>query len=196
MENKYQVLALIGKAGAGKDTIQNVTCEAHPDIFHKIISHTTRPPRDNEIDGKDYYFIDIPDFTRRVLNCDMLEATEFRGWFYGTSMESLDENKINIGVFNPAGVNAILETPGIDVEVIYIDAPDKIRLLRYLNRSENPDCAEMCRRYYTDENDFADLDFEYIKFDNLDGKKCDLTAYPYTAEIIDKMTQRVAALNR
>ena len=30
----------------------------------------------------------------------------------------------------------------------------------------------------------------------IDGKKCDLTAYPYTAEIIDKMTQRVAALNR
>ena len=160
---RYQVLALIGKAGAGKDTIQNVTCEAHPGIFHKIISHTTRPPRDNEIDGKDYHFTDIPDFTRRMLNCDMLEATEFRGWFYGTSMESLDENKVNIGVFNPAGVSALLETPGIDVKVIYVDADDKTRLLRYLNRSENPDCAEMCRRQYADEQDFADLDFEYIQ---------------------------------
>lgn len=193
---RYQVLALIGKAGAGKDTIQNVTCEAHPNVFHKIISHTTRPPRDNEIDGKDYYFTDIPDFTRRVLNGDMLEATEFRGWFYGTSMESLDEDKINIGVFNPAGVGAMLETPGIDVEVIYVDTDDKTRLLRYLNRAENPDCAEMCRRYYADEQDFADLDFEYVKFYNPDGVKCDLTEYRYTAMIIDEMMQRISALNR
>lgn len=193
---RYQVLALIGKAGAGKDTIQNVTCEAHPNVFHKIISHTTRPPRDNEIDGKDYYFTDIPDFTRRVLNGDMLEATEFRGWFYGTSMESLDEDKINIGVFNPAGVSAMLETPGIDVEVIYVDTDDKTRLLRYLNRSENPDCAEMCRRYYADEQDFADLDFEYVKFYNPDGVKCDLAEYRYTAMIIDEMMQRISALNR
>ena len=192
---RYQVLALIGKAGAGKDTIQNVTCEAHPGIFHKIISHTTRPPRDNEIDGKDYHFTDIPDFTRRMLSCDMLEATEFRGWFYGTSMESLDEDKVNIGVFNPAGVSALLETPGIDVKVIYVDADDKTRLLRYLNRSENPDCAEMCRRYYTDEQDFSDLDFEYIKFYNHDGAKCDLTEYRYTAMILDEMMQRIAALN-
>ena len=193
---RYQILALIGKAGAGKDTIQNVTCEAHPGIFHKIISHTTRPPRDNEIDGKDYHFTDIPDFTRRMLNCDMLEATEFRGWFYGTSMESLDVDKINIGVFNPAGVLAMLETPGIDVKVIYVDTDDKTRLLRYLNRSENPDCAEMCRRYYADEQDFADLDFEYVKFYNPDGAKCDLAEYRYTAMIIDEMMQRVAALNR
>ena len=85
-------------------------------------------------------------------------------------MESLDVDKIIIGVFNPAGVLAMLETPGIDVKVIYVDADDKTRLLRYLNRSENPDCAEMCRRYYADEQDFADLDFEYIKFYNhMDG---------------------------
>ena len=192
---RYQVLALIGKAGAGKDTIQNVTCEAHPGIFHKIISHTTRPPRDNEVDGADYHFTDIPDFTRRVLSCDMLEATEFRGWFYGTSLESLDENKVNIGVFNPAGVRAILESPDVDVKVIYIDTNDKTRLLRYLNRSENPDCAEMCRRYYADEKDFADLDFEYVKFYNHDGAKCDLADYRYTAMLIDEMIQRIAALN-
>lgn len=193
---RYQVLALIGKAGAGKDTVQNVTCEAHPNIFHKIISHTTRPPRDNEVDGRDYHFTDIPDFTRRVLSCDMLEATEFRGWFYGTSLESLDENKVNIGVFNPAGVRAILESPDVDVKVIYVDTNDKTRLLRYLNRSENPDCAEMCRRYYADEQDFADLDFEYIKFYNHDGAKCDLTAYRYTAMIIDEMMRNIEALNR
>ena len=174
MENKYQVVALIGKAGAGKDTIQQATCKAHPEIFHPIISCTTRPPREGEIDGKNYHFLSINDFTRKVLNREMLEATEFRDWFYGTSIDALVPNKINLGVFNPAGVTALLESPEVNVTVIYVEALDKERLIRYLNREDNPDCAEMCRRYFTDEKDFADLDFDYYTLVNLDGCCIDL----------------------
>lgn len=174
MSQKYQVLALIGKAGAGKDYIQNVTCSAHPGTFHKIVSCTTRPMRDNEVDGKDYHFLSIPDFTRKVLNGEMLEATEFRDWFYGTSIDSLDINKINIGVFNPAGISALLESPELNVKVVYVDACDKTRLMRYLTRSENPDCAEMCRRYFTDNKDFETLDFDYYYLSNEGSSMADL----------------------
>lgn len=174
METKYQVIALIGKAGAGKDTIQQATCKAHPEIFHPIISCTTRPPREGEIDGENYHFLSINEFTRKVLNGEMLEATEFRDWFYGTSIEALDPNKINLGVFNPAGITALLEAPNINLTVIYIDALDKERLMRYLDREDDPDCAEMCRRYFTDEKDFADLDFDYYTYVNLNGCCIDL----------------------
>lgn len=174
METKYQVVALIGKAGAGKDAIQQATCKAHPEIFHSIVSCTTRPPREGEIDGVAYHFLSINDFTRKVLNGDMLEATEFRDWFYGTSIEALDPNKINLGVFNPAGVTALLEAPNINLTVIYIDALDKERLMRYLDREDDPDCAEMCRRYLADEKDFADLDFDYYTYVNLNGCCIDL----------------------
>ena len=174
METKYQVVALIGKAGAGKDAIQQATCKAHPEIFHSIVSCTTRPPREGEIDGVAYHFLSINDFTRKVLNGDMLEATEFRDWFYGTSIDALDPNKINLGVFNPAGITALLEAPNIDLTVIYIDALDKERLMRYLDREDDPDCAEMCRRYLADEKDFADLDFDYYTYVNLNGCCIDL----------------------
>ena len=184
MKNKYQVVALIGKAGAGKDTIQKVTCDLHPDIFNPIVSCTTRPVRDGEVDGVAYHFLSINEFTRKVLNGEMLEATEFRDWFYGTSIEALDPNKINLGVFNPAGISALLESPEIEVTVIYVQAPDKIRLMRYLNRETNPDCAEMCRRYFTDENDFANLDFDYYVLENYDGGSLDLVHSGHSMNIV------------
>lgn len=97
----------------------------------------------------------------------MLEATEFNNWFYGTPIEALNEEKVNIGVFNPAGIDALLSDPRIEVIPLYVIAPDKIRLLRSLNREENPDCAEICRRYFTDAKDFANIDWEYIPVYNI-----------------------------
>ena len=192
MENKYQIVALIGKAGVGKDSIQKVTCELHPLMFHPIVSCTTRPAREGEIEGVDYHYITLNEFTRKVLNGDMLEATEFRDWFYGTTLESLSKDKINIGVFNPVGVEALLEDSRLDVTVFEVVAPDKQRLMRYLNREENPDCAEMCRRYFTDEKDFADLDFDRYQIDNWDGANLDLLTV--TNSCIDILAEMWQAL--
>jgi guanylate kinase len=188
METKYQIVALIGKAGAGKDSIQKATCELHPLMFHPIVSCTTRPAREGEIEGVDYHFISLNEFTRKVLNGDMLEATEFRDWFYGTTLDSLSKDKINIGVFNPAGVEALLEDSRLNVIVFEVTAPDKQRLMRYLNREEVPDCAEMCRRYFTDEKDFSDLDFDRYQIDNWDGANLDLIdAYNSCFDTLEEM---------
>ena len=167
--NKYQVIALIGKSSAGKDTIQTALCQRHPLMFHKLVSCTTRPKRDTETEGVEYNFISIENFTRKVLNGDMLEATEFRDWFYGTPIDALDPHKINIGVFNPAGVEALLEDPRLDVMVIEVVASDKTRLLRSLKREDDPDCAEICRRYFADEKDFCEFDFATFIINNDTG---------------------------
>ena len=50
----YKIAAIIGEAGSGKDTIINQSLLQHPEIFHKIINYTSRPKRENEIDGSDY----------------------------------------------------------------------------------------------------------------------------------------------
>lgn len=176
MDNKYQVVALIGKAGAGKDTVQKVTCTNHPLMFNPIVSCTTRPAREKEIHGVDYNFISLEDFTRGVLNGEMLEATEFRGWFYGTPESALSKDKINIGVFNPAGIDALLEDSRLDVLIVEVTAKDKTRLMRCLNREKDPDCAEICRRFMTDEQDFAALSEweEFAVVGNEDGEDPDL----------------------
>ena len=72
--------------------------------LHEIVSCTSRPKRENEIDGINYYFHTKDSFEKMIKNNEMLEYTIFNDWYYGTGLESIDKSKINIGVFNPAGV--------------------------------------------------------------------------------------------
>ena len=153
----YKIVAIMGKAGAGKDALLKECLLLHPTCLHEIISCTTRPPREGEIEGVNYYYLTDEEFMERLADDRMLEATEFRKWHYGTSIEALNIDKINIGVFNPAGVRILQSLKNVSVLPIYVDANDKIRLLRQLNREENPDVAEIIRRFSTDENDFVDI---------------------------------------
>ena len=161
--NKYKIIAIMGKAGSGKDTLLNALMEE--EIFKdacKIISCTTRPIREYEIDGVDYHFITTKEFTNQILSGEMIEATVFNTWCYGTSLKNLDLNKINIGVFNPEGIELLKERNDVDLTVIYVQANDKDRLLRQLNREENPDCHEIVRRFSADEEDFDDDEIDFI----------------------------------
>lgn len=98
----------------------------------------------------------------------MIESSCFNGWYYGTSYESLKQDKINIGVFNPEGIRSFLKRPDVKLTVYYIAASPKKRLLRQLNRENNPNVDEIVRRYSTDEQDFEHLDFEYTVLRNED----------------------------
>ena len=169
MENKYKIVALFGPAGSGKDYIQK---QAMKTMFgkkwlHEIISCTTRPPREGEKDGIDYHFIPTAE---EFLSWDnmhkWLEFTQFRGWWYGTSIDHLSFDKINIGVFNCQGVESILADPQCEVLPIYIHTYDKLRLMRQLVREVNPDCYEICRRFQTDKEDFLNLPFSYKIIEN------------------------------
>ena len=181
---KIKVVALFGKAGSGKDTIlKEVVANGG---FHEIVSCTTRPMREGEQDGVDYHFITSEKFTDLVLDNRMLEATVFRDWCYGTSLDELKYDQINIGVWNPEGLELLIEHPSIDVLPIYIVADDKIRLLRQLMRETNPDCAEIVRRYGTDEQDFKWINNrfpEHIEVKNGTGALLDETVEQVLAAI-------------
>ena len=162
-----KIVALMGEAGSGKDTILHKIMEKYPSYFHEIVSCTTRPPREGEKDGINYHFLSIDEFTRKILNGDMLEATEFNDWHYGIDRESLTIDKINIGVFNPEGIRCLQEDDNIELYVFYVRVAGKQRLLRQLNREENPDIDEIVRRYKTDTQDFGYL--EDIRYQTLEN---------------------------
>lgn len=156
----YKIIALIGKAGSGKDTMMHRVLERNPNL-HEIVSCTTRPRREGEVEGVNYFYLTPEQFGDKVLHDEMLEATCFNDWFYGTSYESLRSDVTNIGVFNPAGIESLLGRRDVVVHVFYVTTSPKNRLLRQLNREKDPDVDEIIRRYKADETDFADLGFEY-----------------------------------
>lgn len=156
----YKIIALIGKAGSGKDTMMRKVLEKNPNL-HEIVSCTTRPRREGEVEGVNYFYLTPEQFGDKVLHDEMLEAACFNDWFYGTSYESLRSDVTNIGVFNPAGIDSLLGRRDVEVHVFYVIASPKDRLLRQLNREKDPNVDEIIRRYKADEIDFADLDFEY-----------------------------------
>lgn len=156
----YNIIALMGEAGSGKDRTLQAVLAAAPSL-HEIISCTTRPKRQGEAHGVNYFYYTPDQFGQKVLDGEMLECTVFNDWFYGTSFESVrSDGVINIGVFNPTGVESLLDRNDCNVIVFWIKTDDKTRLLRQLNREENPDVKEVVRRFQADYNDFDNIDFE------------------------------------
>lgn len=170
----FKIIALIGEAGSGKDSIMQNILKKRPLVFNEIISCTTRPMREGEVEGVNYFYLTPEEFTDKVLNGEMLEATNFNNWFYGTSYDSLRPDCLNIGVFNPDGIRAMSKMSDLDVTVYKIVCSDKMRLLRQLNREQHPNVDEIIRRYKTDKKDFFDLEFYYTEVKNEDKEDLDL----------------------
>ena len=64
----YNIIAIMGKAGSGKDTIMKKVLAAHPLGINEIISCTTRPKRDNEVEGINYFYLTNDQFACKILN--------------------------------------------------------------------------------------------------------------------------------
>ena len=159
------VVALVGKAGAGKDTVAKELATANPN-WHTIVSCTTRPKREGEKEGVNYYYLTDEEFQNKVEQGDLLEATCFNGWHYGTLKSSLNDG-VNVGVFNPEGFDSLVsfeKTEEIILFGYFIDASDKIRMMRQLCRETDPDVAEICRRYFADKDDFEMIDAMHEHF--------------------------------
>jgi guanylate kinase len=63
----------------------------HPDLFELSVSCTTRPPRGQEQHGKEYYFISVEEFQKRIENNDFIEFEQvYDGLYYGTLKEEID----------------------------------------------------------------------------------------------------------
>ena len=179
----YKVVALIGEAGAGKDTLMRYMVSRYPQYFSEIISSTTRPMREGEEHGVNYFYLTPTAFQNKILNNEMLETTSFNGWFYGTSYDALSRARINIGVFNPDGVRNLVHNPNIHLTVFKIECRAKTRMLRQLNREENPNVEEIIRRYAADNKDFKNLEFYYQSIENNDEEDMELAAHAILAEL-------------
>ena len=90
MTGKGLCIVVSAPSGSGKSTICRRLLAACPDMEFSV-SFTSRPPRPNEIDGKDYHFVSREDFQRRIERGEFVEWVENYGEFYGTSGRALQD---------------------------------------------------------------------------------------------------------
>ena len=76
-------IILSAPSGGGKTTIAHQLLAVRDDVGYSV-SCTTRPPRDGELDGRDYHFLSLKDFKRGQAAGDFAESAEVHGHLYGT----------------------------------------------------------------------------------------------------------------
>ena len=127
------IIVLLGASGSGKSTLEHELATHHG--FEKIISYTTRQPRNNEENGKDYWFIDNDTF-REIMNRDLFaEHDEYsQNRLYGTlKSDYVDGNKVV--VLTPNGLRQLKKNcPNEDIFTVLVEASLGTRVKRYIDR--------------------------------------------------------------
>ena len=159
MSDKPIIIAICGASATGKDTLAKFV---YNDLVkqgvkvHNIVSATTRPPREAEEDGINYHFLTTVDFLQKAINKEFLEYTKFRGWYYGTPRNEIQEG-INIGVFNVQGLHSLTNYKDkYTIIPVYLEAGLKTRLQRSYER-EHKWKFEFLRRAWVDHQDFKNI---------------------------------------
>lgn len=164
-----KLILIIGKSAAGKDYIsKRVSSELNIPI---AVSFTTRGMRDGETNLVEYEFISNEEFKIKESNNEIIEHTSYNvasnmTWYYGLSKNQLEKSDYVIAIVNPDGKRQIEEKYGDSVVSILIESDDKIRLKRSLDREENPNVKEICRRFEQDSKDFENVSCDYIVYNN------------------------------
>ena len=127
------IIVLLGASGSGKSTIEHELATHHG--FEKIISYTTRQPRESEENGKDYYFVDNDTFNE-ILDRDLFaEHDEYsQNRLYGTlKSDYVDGNKVV--VLTPNGLRQLKKNcQNEDILTILVEASLGTRVKRYIDR--------------------------------------------------------------
>ena len=138
------MIVLIGESASGKSSIEKYLVNNYG--YNKIVSYTTRPPRDGEVNGVDYHFIDKSQFRRLTEQNFFVETAVYRGWYYGVAKRDCTDDKV--AVLTPHGLRQVSKVEGINVMSFYINVPRRDRLIKILQRGD--DIEESYRRNLSD----------------------------------------------
>ena len=162
-----KIYVIMGKSSSGKDTIYSRLKCSDEIQFNTVIMYTTRPMREGEVEGREYFFTSddkVEEYEKEGKIIELRAYNTVHGvWKYFT----LDDGQIDLTTDKKYLIIATLEAYknylkyyGSDVVVpIYIEVEDSVRIHRALTREdaqETPKYAEMCRRFLADEQDFSE----------------------------------------
>ena len=161
-----KIFYIMGKSSSGKDSIYRQLEENQELGLKRLVIYTTRPIRDGEKNGREYFFTDENKLKEFRRNGKLIEArtyqTVYGPWTYFTA----DDGQVSVGNDSYLGIGTLesymrlREYYGNEVIwPVYIEVEDGERLERALAREktqEVPKYEEMCRRFLADQNDFSE----------------------------------------
>lgn len=181
-----RIYYLLGKSATGKDTLYKEILKRRPKL-RTVTMYTTRPIREGETDGVEYFFTDREELERQLASGKVIESRTYQTiagpWTYYTVDDGQfdvadDESCLMIGTLESYEKMCAYFEAGKMVPV-YIEVSDGIRLLRAVKREENqkkPNYREVCRRYLADEKDFSEENLERLgitkRYQNTDMEMC------------------------
>ncbi|XP_043088139.1 calcium/calmodulin-dependent serine protein kinase b isoform X13 [Puntigrus tetrazona] len=125
-KDKYLAKHNAGAHGVGRRHIKNTLIAKHPDRFAYPIPHTTRPPKKDEENGKNYFFVSHDQMMQDISNNDYLEYGSHEDAMYGTRLETIrkihEQNMVAILDVEPQALK-VLRTAEFAPYVIFIAAP-------------------------------------------------------------------------
>ncbi|XP_026073634.1 peripheral plasma membrane protein CASK-like isoform X12 [Carassius auratus] len=123
---KRKTLVLLGAHGVGRRHIKNTLITKHPDRFAYPIPHTTRPPKKDEENGKNYFFVSHDQMMQDISNNDYLEYGSHEDAMYGTRLETIrkihEQGLVAILDVEPQALK-VLRTAEFAPYVVFIAAP-------------------------------------------------------------------------
>ena len=181
-----KLFVLMGKSASGKDAAYKRLLQDAELGLKPYVGYTTRPVRENEQDGREYFFVTPDELERLERSGKVIEKRTYHSVHGDWHYFSVDDGKVDLDSSNylyigtPEAYVPLRDHYGASrVIPIYMQVEDGERLSRALARERKettPRYAEMCRRFLGDTKDFSDEKLEQAgiekRFDNIDFEEC------------------------
>ena len=161
-----KIFFMLGKSCSGKDTIFKKLKEDRELKLNTVTGYTTRPMREGEINGVEYFFVNNEELEALKNQGKVIECRDYNTVYGVWSYFTVDDGQINLEKGNYLYIGTLesyeqmVRYYGKEVVVpIYVEVETGERLTRAVNRErqqENPKYTELCRRFLADEEDFCE----------------------------------------
>ena len=164
------IFCLMGKSSSGKDTVYRRLLEDPQLGLHRFVTGTTRPIREGERDGEEYYFYTEDQFQKlredgRIIECRSYDTVHGIWNYFTVAHEKLDvahQDYLTINTLE--AYEKLRDYFGAEHLIpVYLEVDDGLRLQRALDRERQqlqPRYRELCRRFLADEEDFSPENLE------------------------------------
>lgn len=148
-------IILVGHGASGKDYLKNELVENYSYIKYGV-SHTSRPIRNNEKNGYDYYFVSEITFKEMIDKNTFIDYKNYNNWYYGLSKETFDNS--NLFILTPDNINCLSNEQRKLCNIIFLDIPYELRKERLSKRNDADSVDRRLTADYTMFKNFTDYD--------------------------------------